>query len=190
MRPSNLISSKEPSNKYTVGFIKSAGNYYPGINALTLSCLLEHLTDAKMKKAERQALVGGVRWAVQCALNKNPDDYWAKATLGDLALLDDKAKHIEDLYREAMASPEKNRFALVSTLHQIQLMKDLGFRPAEVSGAKALFERAIAELPVPEQLIPRQVFLFSGHMIDAPQCPIPRFPADKEPMQPNPFAPN
>jgi tetratricopeptide (TPR) repeat protein len=185
MRQDAFVESallKRAIDAYTSGFVKSPANFYPGINALALSCLLEHLTGSRMKKPERQALEGGVLWAIRCALKKDPDDYWAKATLGDLALLNDKAKNIKDLYSEAIASPQKNRFALSSTLQQIRLMKDLEFRPAELSAAEDVFEKALADLPIPEKLVPRQVFLFSGHMVDAPNRPLPRFPADKEPI--------
>jgi tetratricopeptide (TPR) repeat protein len=171
---------RRATDTYKGGFIKSPGNYYPGINALTLSCLVEHLTNKKMKRDEREALGGGVRWAVQCALSKDPNDYWAKATLGDLALLQDKTGRIQELYRDAVAVAENKRFSLDSTLQQIRLMKDLGFRPDEVGAAEAVLQFALSELPVPEQLIPKQVFLFSGHMIDREGRAEQRFPAAKE----------
>ena len=118
---------------YTKGFTKSPGNYYPGINALTLSCLAEHLTGKKMTRGEREALSGGIRWAVQCSLLTDPNDYWARATLGDMALLDEKSKRVEEVYRNAVAVAGNDRFALDSTLQQIRLLKDLGFRPDEVA---------------------------------------------------------
>lgn len=165
---------------YKDGFIGSPGNYYPGINALTLSRLVEHLTRKKMRRSEREALNGGVNWALQCSILRDPNDYWARATLGDLALLYDKAGRIQELYRDAVAVAENNRFALDSTLQQIRLLKDLGFRPDEVGAAEAVFEGALTKLPTPEQLIPNRVFLFSGHMIDREGRAEPRFPGDKE----------
>jgi len=165
---------------YKEGFVKSPGNYYPGINALTLSGLIEHLTRKKMKSTEREALCGGVNWAAQCSILTDPNDYWARATLGDLALLRDNANRIQELYRDALAVAENNRFALDSTLQQIRLLKDLGFRPDEVAAAEAVFEAELTKVPSSEQLIPNRVFLFSGHMIDREARAEPRFPAEKE----------
>jgi hypothetical protein len=69
-----------------------------------------------MKSTEREALCGGVNWAAQCSILTDPNDYWARATLGDLALLRDNANRIQELYRDAVAVAENNRFALDSTL--------------------------------------------------------------------------
>jgi tetratricopeptide (TPR) repeat protein len=165
---------------YTKGFAKSAGNYYPGINALTLSCLAEHLTGKKMKRTEREALRGGISWAVQCSLQTDPNDYWARVTLGDVALLDEKVKRVEELYRNAVAVAGNDRFALDSTLQQIRLLRDLEFRPEEVGAAEAIFEAELAKLPILETLVPNRVFLFSGHMIDREGRVEPRFPGGKE----------
>jgi tetratricopeptide (TPR) repeat protein len=175
-----IAALRKATETYKKGFIKSPGNPYPGINALTLSCLMEHLTGRKMKSAEREALSGGVNWAAQGAILNDPEDYWAKATLGDLALLHDKGESIEAFYKEAASVVENDRFALDSTLQQIRLLKDLGFRPDEVAAAEAVFEEELARLPAAEQLIPNRVFLFSGHMIDREPATEKRFPADKE----------
>src|SRR5437016_2983166 len=171
---------KRAIGTYTAGFRLQPGNYYPGINALTLSCLLEHLSGIKMKRGERDALEGGVRWAVDCVLSRQPNDYWARVTLGDMALLDSPVKRVEETYRAAVAVADNDWFALDSSRQQIKLMRDLEFRPAESEAAEKIFERALAAIPAPEAQIPRQVFLFSGHMIDKSDRPKPRFPAGKE----------
>ena len=174
---------KRAIGTYTSGFRLEPGIYYPGINALTLSCLLEHLNGTKMKRRERDtrdALEGGVRWAVDCALSRDPNDYWARVTLGDMALLGSPLKQVEEAYRNAVAVADNDWFALDSSRQQISIMRDLEFRPAESEAAEKIFERALAALPAPEAQLPRQVFLFSGHMIDKPDRPKPRFPADKE----------
>ena len=177
---SEIALLRKATATYKEGFVQSPGNYYPGINALSLSYLVEYLTGKRMSSTEREALSGGVNWAAQCSLLSDPDDYWARATLGDLALLHEKSERIQELYREAVAVAENNRFALDSTLQQIRLLRDLGFRPEEVAAAEAVFEEGLGRVPSPEQLIPNRVFLFSGHMIDHEARAEPRFPADKE----------
>lgn len=164
---------------YRTGFRKDPRNYYTGVNALTLSFLAEHLTGRKQQREEREALSGGLRWAVDCALVEQPRDYWARVTLADLELLTANSKRTETAYREATAVADRNWFALDSSRQQLRLLRDLGFRPAEVAAAEAVFDQALAGVDVPEEPVPRRVFLFSGHMIDKPDRPQPRFPAAK-----------
>jgi len=170
---------REAITAYLTGFRKDPRNYYPGINALSLSCLLEHLTGRKETRQERDALSGGVRWAVNCALATSPRDYWARATLAELELLGANSKRIESAYREAVAVAEGNWFALDSSSQQLGILRDLGFRPVEVAAAQAVLDQALAGLGAPDEPVPNRVFLFSGHMIDRPDRPVPRFPAAK-----------
>jgi tetratricopeptide (TPR) repeat protein len=170
---------------YAKGFRQDPSHYYSGINAVTLAHLLHSLVgeEDKEKATERMAMEGGVRWALTSALTKDPKDYWARVTLGDLELLVGEKKTIERTYKDAVAVAEKDWFALDSTRQQLLLLKDLAFRPAEVEAALKVFDRALQNLSPPaKRWSPRQVFLFSGHMIDAPDRPTPRFPADKEPI--------
>lgn len=174
---------REAIEPYAAGFRQDPRHYYSGINAVTLLHLLRHLTGAEEAAAERQAMEGGVRWAAQSALAKNPQDYWARVTLAELAVLVGKKTAVERAYKDAVAVVDKDWFALNSSQQQLRLLKDLGFRPAEVETALRVCDRALDKLSPPEaRWIPRQVFLFSGHMIDAPGRTLPRFPADKEPI--------
>lgn len=63
---------------------------------------------------------------------------------------------------------------------QLEILRDLAFRPGEVGAAPGILDKAAEELKAP--WVPRRVLLFSGHMIDAPDRPAPRFPPDKEPI--------
>jgi len=165
-------------DSYATAFRHVPGHYYSGINALTLMSLYRELTADPRYDAEIQAMAGGVRWSA-----RNVQDYWAKATLGDLEVLVGTPDSVKLAYKEAIVLAEKDWFALNSTLAQLHLLKDLGFRPETVAAGIASIERAMSRLEPPAaQWKPRHVLLFSGHLVDAPNRPSPRFPADKVPL--------
>ncbi len=166
---------------YATGYRKNPAHYYSGINALTLSHLFSHISGDEDGGADRAIMEGGVRWALKAALDKDPKDYWARASLAELEVLVSEKSEVESAYKSAVAVADKDRFKLNSSLQQLLLLRDLGFRPGEVSAAINLLERAIMRITaVRNKWSPRQVFLFSGHMIDAPDRKEARFPAEKE----------
>ena len=173
-------------NAYDDGFRKDPRNYYTGINALTLQRLHAHMTGEEANEREMDAMAGGVRWAVECELDKLKDQpketFWAKVTLGDLETLVGSPASVEKAYRAAVAVAEDNWFALDSSQQQLLFLQQLGFKPENVAAGLKVFERAMKNLRPAARWSPRRVLLFSGHMIDAPARPTPRFPADKEPV--------
>lgn len=166
---------------YAKGYRRNPGHYYSGINALTLMHLYRHLTGDVRYDGEMGTMAGAVRFGAEC----EPDDgqrFWSLTTLGDLQVLVGTPDAVKAAYKEAIASNDKDWFALNSSRAQLRMLQDLGFNPEQVEAGIATFERALQKLARPEdRWQPRQVFLFSGHMIDAPDRPTPRFPADKEP---------
>lgn len=172
---------REAIEAYAAGFRKDPTHYYCGINAVTLLHLLAHLSSGDVKADTRMEMEGGVRWAIRGALEKSPKDYWARITLADLEVLVGSKQAVDTAYKDAVAVADKDWFKLHSSRQQLALLKDLGFRPAEVETGLAVLDRALNRLNPPDKIwTPRQVFLFSGHMIDAPDRPEPRFPANKE----------
>ncbi|MBV8887810.1 MAG: DUF4071 domain-containing protein [Chroococcidiopsidaceae cyanobacterium CP_BM_RX_35] len=167
---------REAFDAYLTAFRKQSSHFYSGINAVTLLHLLRHLTGTD-EKTQREALEGGVRWAVSSALIENPKNYWARVTLGELeVLLGDKSR-IEQTFKAAVAVAQKDWFALDSSRQQLLLLKNLGFRRQEVEAALKILEHELGKLEVPQvNWVPRRVFLFSGHMIDARERVEPRFP--------------
>jgi tetratricopeptide (TPR) repeat protein len=165
---------------YTKAYRANPGHYYSGINALTLMHLDRHLTGNTRHDQEMDTMAGAVRFAA----GYDPDErqlFWSKATLGDLEVLVGTRETVTAAYKEAIPKNESDWFALNSSRAQLQLLKDLGFRPETVDAGIATFDRALARLRKPQDhWQPRQVLLFSGHMVDAPNRPTPRFPADKE----------
>ena len=169
-------------DSYAKGYRTKPSHYYSGINALTLMHLFRHLTADAAYDRDMTTMAGAVRFAAECETDPG-QLFWSKATLGDLEVLVGTPDTVTAAYKEAIARNEKDWFALDSSSAQLELLKDLGFRPDTVEAGIATFARALERLTKPaDRWEPRQVLLFSGHMIDAPDRPTPRFPADKEPI--------
>ncbi len=172
-------SLQEAIGPYRKAFITDPSHYYSGINSLTLHVLLKHLGGAPDRTVVDN-LIGGVLWASLTAQERDPKDYWARASYAELCLLVNPKEAVIREFRVAVAAANRDWFALDSTLQTLTLLRDLEFRPEETGAALEIVEREIARANPP--FLPRQVFLFSGHMVDAPDRASPRFPADKEPI--------
>jgi hypothetical protein len=167
-------------DSYTNGYRRNPNHYYSGINALTLMHLYGHLTSKPRYDRDIHIMAGAVRFAAEYETDPR-QVYWAKATLGDLEVLEGTPESVKAAYKEAIAKNDKDWFALNSTCAQLQLLKDLGFRPETVEAGIATFARALQKLVRPQDnWQPRQVLLFSGHMMDTPDRTPPRFPPAKE----------
>ena len=169
-------------DSYAKGYRRNQSHYYSGINALTLMHLYYHLTQDPRYQRETEIMAGAVRFGAECEPDEN-QLFWSQATLGDLELLVGTPDTVKTAYKEAIAKNDKDWFALNSSRAQLQMLKDLGFRPENVDAGIATFDRALQRLVQPEdKWQPRQVFLFSGHMVDTPDRARPRFPSAKEPV--------
>jgi tetratricopeptide (TPR) repeat protein len=165
---------------YAKGYRTNPGHYYAGINALALMHVYRHLTGDTRYDQEMETMAGAVRFAAECETDES-QLFWSKVTLGDLEVLVGTPASVRAAYKEAIAKNERDWFALDSSRAQLQILKDLGFRPEAVRAGISTFDRALKKLEKPkDQWQPRHVFLFSGHRIDAPDRAEPRFPAGKE----------
>ena len=167
---------REAIRCYDTAFRSDPKHYYSGINALTLMHLYRHLTGDARYQEIADLMAGAVRFAAEC--EEDPEElYWARASLGDLQILTGTPQSTEAAYKAAVAINRNNWFALDSSRGQLLLLQELGFAEDNVQAAIAVFDRALARLPMPGcEWEPRRVFLFSGHMVDAPDRQIPRFP--------------
>ena len=168
---------------YVEAFHVDAGDYYPGINALTLGRLWEHVVGRK-SKLPLDLIARGVGWSAAAAVERHKDErdkesneayYWALATCAELALVEDRKDEAIDGYSAAAAVALDNRdwFALDSSSQQLDFLGKLQFRPEIVREAAPIVDRAEAQLallggrPDPNAE-PKHVVVFSGHMIDNP----------------------
>jgi hypothetical protein len=182
---------RSATEAYAEAFRTAPADYYPGINALTLGRLWEHVTERK-GKLDLAMIGAGVRWATDCALARNKD-YWALATRAELALVEGEADAAVDDYGEAaaFAVANRDRFALDSSSQQLDFLGELQFRRDIVAKAALVIDGAEKQLdallggPAAQRVEPLRIILASGHMIDNPAArgknkPRPaRFPATK-----------
>ena len=176
---------------YVDAFRAAAGDHYPGINALTLGRLWEHVT-GRTSKLPLGLIGAGVGWTAGAALERNKN-YWALVTRAELALIENRKDDALDDYSEAAAIAVDNRdwFALDSSSQQLDFLAELKFRSEIVADAAAVVARAEQQLRAllgnrsDQRAEPVHVVVFSGHMIDDPKVRgegkerPPRFPPAK-----------
>jgi tetratricopeptide (TPR) repeat protein len=165
------------ASAYVEAFRAAPGDYYPGINALALGRLWEHVTGRK-SRLPLSLTAAGVVWSANVAVERRDKDlYWALATRAELALLEDRKDDAIDDYSEAAALAVANRdwFALDSSNQQLDLLRELKFHGEIVAEAADLMDRAEQQLRAllgsrPGQRVePAHIVVFSGHMIDDPK---------------------
>ena len=172
-------------------FRAASGDHYPGINALSLGRLWEHVT-GRTSKLPLGLIGAGVGWTAGAALERNKN-YWALVTRAELALIENRKDDALDDYSEAAAIAVDNRdwFALDSSSQQLDFLAELKFRSEIVADAAAVVARAEQQLRAllgnrsDQRAEPVHVVVFSGHMIDDPKVrgegkeKPPRFPLAK-----------
>jgi tetratricopeptide (TPR) repeat protein len=179
------------ASAYVEAFRATPGDFYPGINALTLGRLWEHVT-GRRSRLPLGLIAAGVRWAAAAAIERHRD-YWSLATRAELGLVENRKQDAIDDCSEAagLAIATRDWFALDSSRQQLNLLGELGFRGEIVGEATAVIDRAERQLRAllgdhpGERPEPTHVVVFSGHMIDNPadrgegRVKPPRFPPSK-----------
>jgi tetratricopeptide (TPR) repeat protein len=175
---------------YADAFRADAANYFPGINALTLGRLWEHVTQRR-STLPLDRIAAGLAWCIEVAVERDKD-YWSMASRAELALVEGRKDEAIDAYNDAAALAVTNRdlFALDSSSQQLDLLGALDFRPDIVAPAALVIERAETRLAAlgagpGQRSEPERVVVFSGHMVDDPEVrgidrgKPPRFPETK-----------
>lgn len=179
------------ANAYYEAFRIAPADYYPGINALTLGRLWEHLTK-RTSALPLDDIAKGVAWTVGVAIARKKD-YWSLATRAEMALIEGRKEAALEDYAEAaaLAVADRERFPLDSSSQQLDFLGSLGLHPDIVAEAAKIIDRAEKQLDgligrrKPADPEPQRVVVFSGHMIDNPAVRGPgkarpeRFPATK-----------
>ncbi|HAX68011.1 MAG TPA: hypothetical protein DCY14_00250 [Anaerolineae bacterium] len=192
---------------YMKGFKIDLNEYYPGINAFTLSMLAVHLTDKfgrekspdpdvtrirKTLPTLRNTLLFGLESRI--ALEGDKADYWTLVSYAELKLLtSEDIDAIIRAYRKAITASRRNLFFLNSSLAQLEIIKDMGLRPRFVKASIKLIEEEISRVNQGEygEAVPQtkslrkkhedgRALLFTGYMVDYPRKSKKVFPPEKE----------
>lgn len=187
---------------YLRGYRIDQNKFYPGINALTWSVVLDHLAnkfndnqdpDIEEIRSIIPQLRGAVQFSLEAQTGPDTTDFWALASLAELMVT--TAEDPEDAaraYRKSLTAAKKNTFYLKSSLGQLKVLDSLDFRPKYVdAGRFVLLEELdrIQEEPGAQKDEHHDhkkgeeegmVYLFSGHMIDEPDWPQTTFPPEME----------
>lgn len=183
---------------YLNGYRSDLNQFHSGINALTLSAVLDHLAqqvgeggDPEIESIRQllPQLKGTLQFALEGLVQKDTSDYWTLASLGELAVSIAKdPKMVTRAYKKALTAARKSTSYLQTSIAQLELLDLLAFRPEYVKAGLAVLQgelnRIKDELVEDEEAYEKQteeqVFLFSGHMVDRLGHPEPRFPAAME----------
>ncbi|HCR70660.1 MAG TPA: hypothetical protein DIW23_04375 [Anaerolineae bacterium] len=178
---------------YMKGFQIDLNDYYPGINAFTLSMIVLHLADkfGKGKSVDpdinrirkqiaslRNTLVFGLESKMQIESEKT--DYWTLISYAELKLLTtNDLDTIIRTYRKSITASRRNLFFLYSSLAQLEILKDLGMRTKFVNAAIQLIREEIQRVDSGDQHIASEekkkgkgkqvngrAILFTGYMVD------------------------
>lgn len=132
---------------------KISNDYYPGINAATMSVIAEDKVfgtelAAKIKSQCLQEISG-----------RETGDYWLTATLGEACLLLDQQTEAADWYKKTTELIRKDYGSLAAIRRQVKILDTV--IPVDSSILKIL------KIP--------NIIAFTGHMIDAPDREQQRF---------------
>jgi hypothetical protein len=180
------------------GYRLDQNNYYPGINAVTGSVLMDYLAtlnnvtddpDVVAIREDLPALKGALQFALESTTARNTSDYWALVSLAELLVsIAESPEKVVRAYRKALTASRKNISNLKSSLYQLHLLKSLNFRPEFVNTGIDVLQGEISRIKsedVPDEATPSgdppHVFIFAGHPIDPPgKLKTERFPAAME----------
>jgi tetratricopeptide (TPR) repeat protein len=190
---------------YLKGFHDDLNNYYPGINALTLSTIVIYLANKFDDKKDPDPDISRIRRditeicsALTFGLEEKAEDdnadYWTLISLAELRVLTaDNTSSVVRAYRKALTASRRNLFFLNSSLEQLEMLLALGLRSEFVQMGINTIRDEIARTSGDENLqsvTPKgssnkakkngRSFLFAGYMVDYPTKDRKTFPVDKE----------
>ena len=191
-------------NIYLRGYRKDLNNYYPGVNAHTLACIVIHLADKFDDKKnpdpditrireDLAELRGTLIFSLETKSENYSADYWTLISLAELRVLTaDNPASVVRAYRKAITASRRNIFFLQSTLTQLEILKKLEMRDEYVKAGMQTLSEEIARVNKDTVEVDKsgkktapykpqgQVFLFEGYMVDYPTKKYKAFPKEKE----------
>lgn len=191
---------------YLKGYRIDLNNYYPGVNALTLSTIAVHLADKFDNKkdpdpdiarirAELPDLKGALLFGLETQVDLEKADYWTLISLAELLVLTaDNISTVERAYRKAMTASRRNDRFLQTSMQQLEILQALEMRVEFVKTGMDILQDEIERVSnkargagssagkkkkssAPAEA---QVFLFTGYMVDYPSKEKKTFPAVRE----------
>jgi tetratricopeptide (TPR) repeat protein len=190
---------------YLRGFHDDLNNYYPGINAFTLSTIAIYLADKFDNKKDPDPDISRIRQEIDevrstltFGLEKKAEDgnadYWTLISLAELRVLTaENTSSVIRAYRKALTASRRNLFFLNSSLEQLEMLAALGMRSEFVNVGITTIKEEIARMSGdenPQATVQKgtskkakkngRAFLFTGYMIDHPNKERKTFPAEKE----------
>jgi tetratricopeptide (TPR) repeat protein len=194
---------------YRVAFLKGyrvdLDQYYPGVNALTLSTILVELAqkfenpespdpEITWVKNNLEELRGSLVFALETYIDSDKVDYWSLVSMAELTVL--IAKNTQEVvrsYRKALTASRRNTFFLNSSLAQLEILKALEIRSEFVEAGIDVIQEELRRMHKEEELNQPDtknkkedhhhegyVFLFTGYMISHARKKGNHFPPEKE----------
>lgn len=171
---------------YLSTFLNDPRDYYPGINAMTLSAILVYLAERfddpddpdpefRAVREKMSNLQGTLELILEANSENNNSDYWKLICLAELRLLMSKSlPPVSRAYRRAIAVLQKDLFSLRSSIQQLSMLESLQIRPEFVRVAKEILSEEFSritgfiEIQTKEKdyKLGNQVVLFTGYTIN------------------------
>jgi tetratricopeptide (TPR) repeat protein len=190
-------------NIYLRGYRKDLNNYYPGVNAHTLSCIVVHLAEKFDDKKNPDPDIDNIRtilpdlrgtliFSLETKSENYSADYWTLISLAELRVLTaDNPASVVRAYRKAITASRRNLFFLQSSLAQLEILQKLEMRDEYVKAGIQTLTKEIARVnkdaadgDKPGKTAAAkpqgQAFLFEGYMVDYPTKKYKAFPKEKE----------
>ena len=192
---------------YLKGFRIDLNQFYPGVNALTLSTMLVELAskfdDPKSPDPEilrvrnnLEDLRGSLAFALEAYSDNDKADYWTLASMAELKVLTAKStREVTRAYRKALTASRKSSFFLQSSLDQLNMLESLEMRSEFVKAGIQVIRDEMRRMRKEEEegevhehfgkVVEHEhredhVFLFTGYMVNHPKKRESHFPPEKE----------
>jgi tetratricopeptide (TPR) repeat protein len=188
---------------YMNGYRIDLDNFYPGVNALTLSMIAVHLADKfenkkdpdpdiKRIRADLDRLRSALTFALETKMEDPRADYWTLVSMAELLVLTaDHVPGVTRAYRKALTASRRNPSSIQTSIDQLEILSALGMREEFVHAAMNTlleeFNLANKEETSTSKTKRKsgkaaegQVFLLSGYMVDYASKEQKTFPVDKE----------